>query len=132
MAENSVLLADYINPVEAELARNRLEAEGIPAFVVDASTAGVFSGMGIASVKLYVPEAELKRARGVLASPGEDPVLRRMSGDLPLPDETAPAWVYCPGCGSEVSTEFEYCSSCGTAVADPDDDLFLGGRDGSL
>jgi hypothetical protein len=116
MAEPTVAIADFRDPLEAALARNRLEAEGIPAFLVDASAAGVFSGMGIAAVKLHVPERDLARARAILASPGEDPLMRRMSADIPLPMETAPAWTYCHGCGSEVSTEFDNCPSCGKAV----------------
>jgi hypothetical protein len=115
MADQGVLLANYQNPVEAELARNRLEADGIPAVLVDTSTAGVFSGMGIAVVKLYVRETDVKRARAILASPGEDPVMRRMNADVPLPMESGPAWIYCSKCGSEVSTEFERCS-CGAVV----------------
>jgi hypothetical protein len=116
MAEPTVALAAFANPVEAELARNRLEAEGIPAFLIDTSATNVFFGMGIAAVKLYVPEAELERARAILASPGEDPLLRRMNAVAPLPYEDAPAWTACPDCGSEVSIEFDDCPACGTAV----------------
>jgi hypothetical protein len=108
------------------LARNRLEAEGIPAFLIDTSAAGVFSGMGIAVVKLYVPEAELSRARAILAAPGEDPLLRRMNAELPLPREDSLAWIYCPHCGSEVSVEFDDCPGCGTAVDVRPDPFSLG------
>jgi hypothetical protein len=128
MSEHTVLVAEFRNLIEAELARNRLETEGIPAFLVDTSTAGVFSGMGIVLVKLYVPETDQKRARAILACPGADAVMLRLTGDFPLPADTPPDWLYCPACGSEVSTEFDECTSCGTAVGDGEDFSFGNGE----
>lgn len=59
-------LARFDSPVAAAIARGRLEAEGIAAIAFDAGLSSL--GMGALSpVRLMVDEAELDRARAVLA-----------------------------------------------------------------
>jgi Putative prokaryotic signal transducing protein len=68
MNEPLTTVATFSTPVEAELARNRLEEQGIPAIVMDAETVGLFQmGGAFGSVKLQVPESDARRARRILA-----------------------------------------------------------------
>jgi len=73
MADKMVLLAIYGNPVEAELARAELEAEGIRAGVMGATSGDLFAGMGVgmSNVQLFVPEADYERASELLAEESE-------------------------------------------------------------
>jgi hypothetical protein len=68
MSDEMVLLAIFGNPVEAELARARLEDEGIRAAVMGATSGDLFAGMGVgvSNVQLLVPAAERERALRVL------------------------------------------------------------------
>src|SRR5690349_21485034 len=69
MSDKMVLLAIYGNPIEAELVRAELEAEGIRACVMGATSGDVFAGMGVgmSNVQLLVPETDYKRATRLLA-----------------------------------------------------------------
>ncbi len=68
MSGKLVKLATFLNPVEAEMARNRLEEAGIPA-AVTGGTAGVFAGMGAFSeLVVEIPEEHLERATALLDS----------------------------------------------------------------
>jgi hypothetical protein len=60
----------FSSPVEAELARNRLEEQGIPAVILDAETVGMLfhAGGALGGVKVQVAESDAARARAVLAS----------------------------------------------------------------
>jgi hypothetical protein len=68
MSDKMVLLAIYGNPVEAELARAQLEAAGIPAALLGATSGGLFPGLGVglSNVQLLVPEEQHERAAEVL------------------------------------------------------------------
>src|SRR5436190_23408040 len=70
MNEPLTTVATFSTPVEAELARNRLEEKGIAAVVVDAEAVGMLWHMGNAfgGVKVQVAESDADRARAVLAS----------------------------------------------------------------
>jgi hypothetical protein len=69
MSDKMVLLAIYGNPIEAELARSELEAEGIRARVMGATSGDLFAGMGVglSNVQLLVPEEDYERATELLA-----------------------------------------------------------------
>jgi hypothetical protein len=69
MSDKMVLLAIYGNPVEAELARSELQAEGIPARVMGATSGDLFAGLGVglSNVQLLVPEGDYERATRRLA-----------------------------------------------------------------
>ena len=68
MNEPLTTVAVFSTPIEAELARNRLEEQGIPAIVADAETVGLFQlGGAFGGVKVQVAESDARRARRVLA-----------------------------------------------------------------
>lgn len=70
MDEPLTTVATFQTPVEAELARNRLEEKGIAAVVVDAETVGMLFHMGgaLGGVKVQVAESDAAHARAVLAA----------------------------------------------------------------
>jgi hypothetical protein len=65
-----VTIASFTDVAEAQLARERLELEGIRAFVVDGQTAGVMPYLtsSTGGVRVQVQPADLERAREVLES----------------------------------------------------------------
>ncbi len=74
MSDRMVLLAIYGNPVEAELVRAQLEAEGIRAVVMGTGSGDVFAGLGVgvSNVQLLVPEADRDRAADLLEAAEDD------------------------------------------------------------
>lgn len=70
--DDEAVVAAYDTPLEAELARGRLEVEGIAARVADANTVSVAQhlSMALGGVKVVVPKSELEEARAILAAPG--------------------------------------------------------------
>src|SRR5690242_20709945 len=73
MTDKMVLLGIYGNPIEAELVRAELEAEGIRACVLGTTSGDLFSGMGVgwSNVQLLVPEGDYERATQLLAEEAE-------------------------------------------------------------
>jgi hypothetical protein len=69
-----VVLAVFGNTVEAELARARLEDEGIRAVVMGSGSGDVFAGMGLglSNVQLLVPEEDRERAAEALEAAESD------------------------------------------------------------
>ena len=65
-----VTVGSFPDVAEAQLAKERLETEGIRAFVIDAQTAGVLPFLTPASggVRVQVAPADEPRAREVLGS----------------------------------------------------------------
>jgi hypothetical protein len=61
-----VEVARLLDPVEAEMLRGRLEAEGVPAMVADTHAAHMLFRSLIGGVRVLVPEAGLERAREIL------------------------------------------------------------------
>src|SRR5262245_11477393 len=62
-----VMAARLFDPTEAEMLRGRLEAEGVPAIVVDTNAARTISlYLALGGVRILVPEAYLERAREVI------------------------------------------------------------------
>ncbi len=68
--QDLVTVAKFRTPAEAELARERLELEGIVAFCSNAMAVGVmpFLGNDLGGVELKVPKSELERAREILGA----------------------------------------------------------------
>ena len=107
-------VAAYPTPIEANLARNRLEAAGIQAFLGDDMTVGWLWHLGTAlhGVKVLVAESDLSRATEILEKLKE-----------PEPAEEPPRPWSCPKCAAEVGGEMDVCWACGTTVEgveDPD------------
>jgi hypothetical protein len=61
-----VMVARLLDPLEAEMVRGRLEAEGIPAIVADGQAAQVLFKLAIGGVRVLVPEAYLERATDIV------------------------------------------------------------------
>jgi hypothetical protein len=68
MSDKIVTLVVFSNLMEAQLARNRLEAEGIPVQLTGATSGGLLPGMELSfgNFQLLVSEADLERAAAVL------------------------------------------------------------------
>src|SRR5262245_3348058 len=113
MAEKFVLVASFSVPYQAELARNRLQAEGVPVLMageIAASTLG-FIGPG-GQIRLEVPESRFEKARAILAEClGE--LEKPPPGWEAVAEQTEGLWV-CPLCGSSVSRARFTCPDCGT------------------
>src|SRR5262249_55517631 len=76
-----VEVARLLDPIEAEMLRGRLEAEGVPAMVADKLTATqVLYRYTIGGVRILVPEAYLERAREVVKADAR--------GDYAIDDRT--------------------------------------------
>jgi hypothetical protein len=73
MNDEFVTLATFGNALEAEMARNRLEAEGIRALILDRETASMAWHLtqAIGGVKLLVAPADEDRAALILDHPAE-------------------------------------------------------------
>lgn len=69
--DDEAIVAAYDTILEAELARGRLESEGIGARVVDGNTVGVAQHLSLAlgGVKIAVARSEFEAAREVLNAP---------------------------------------------------------------
>jgi hypothetical protein len=98
-----VAVAACARPVEAHLARCRLEAEGIEAFVADehiVSLQWLYSA-AVGGVKVQVRLRDAARARAILAAPAPR---RSRSAGFVTDDLSAPR---CPRCGSlEIEERF--------------------------
>jgi len=66
--DDLVTVASFPDVAEAQLARERLELEGIGAFVIGAQTAGVmpFLANSTGGVRVQVKPSDLERAREIL------------------------------------------------------------------
>src|SRR4051812_5239965 len=73
MTDDLMTVASFGSPVEAQIARNRLEAEGIPAVLGDDGAVNMlgFTTGALGAVKLLVASADVRRAREILADPGQ-------------------------------------------------------------
>ena len=78
----------YLQPVEAEIARGRLESEGVPAFLHsnNHSQADWPITLALGGIRLQVPSSAAQEAREILQSV------------VPLPE--AEEDISCPSCGS--------------------------------
>ncbi len=66
--------ASFADVAEAELARERLELEGIDAFVIGAQTGGAmpFLTSSTGGIRVQVKPADVGRAREILGLAGDD------------------------------------------------------------
>jgi len=63
-----ITIATYYNIVDAELAKSRLEDNGIQAFVADEASYLIGYGAVIGGVRLQVPDEDVERAKAILAA----------------------------------------------------------------
>mgnify|MGYP001600064856 CR=1 FL=1 len=117
MSGQLVTVATFAAPAEAELARQRLQRDGIAACLADELTGGILglTTGGLSSVKVQVNAADQERAAAILA-------LTEHRGDQD--DEGVATWT-CPHCRTDVNAEFEVCWSCGTTVEGQADPSFI-------
>lgn len=91
-----VTIAAFREPIEAHLARSRLECEGVRCALADEHIVGVYwlSASAVGGVKLQVGEQDRERALRVLeeVSARSAASAEWVTGDLDAPR--------CPGCGS--------------------------------
>jgi len=120
MPDKLVTLATFGKSYEAELARNRLEAEGIAVHLSDETISALW-GLGdpFGTVKLQVAEADLDRAGNILDSVGE-PRGTDDAGDPPPDDAIQAGWT-CSRCEAEVSPARDTCPVCGAPADDLDE-----------
>jgi hypothetical protein len=110
MLEPVVTVAKFSNPLQAELARNFLESNGIPAKVGGSDAATPIGALGgLAQLNVRKSDAEL--AADLLAAhlneaTLDDDWLDRVENDPSV-------WV-CPLCGAAVSNDLAECDSCQT------------------
>jgi hypothetical protein len=73
MKEKLVTVARFSDYVEADLARQMLEAEGITAFVMGQNVGNVYAGVPAAiDIQLQTPESQAERAIEILEAREQD------------------------------------------------------------
>lgn len=92
-----ITISQYSFPYEAHLAKSRLDAEGISAFIADEHTINMqwLYSKALGGVKLQVPEAFVEAALAALAEDREKDLEEEVGSDVKV----------CPHCGSE-DTQF--------------------------
>ena len=118
--ERFVTVALYVYPWEAQLAKARLETEGIKSLVADENAAGIYGANAIGGIKLRVREEDLDRATDLLRT-------LRPIPEIYLVTEEDSLRMRCPSCRSEdLAAEGWFrrgwsCRACGTAWKDGGD-----------
>lgn len=94
MSEELVTIATFSMAIEADLARAKLESEGIECFLADEHTVTVnwLYSQAVGGVKLQVKEADAQRAIGVLKE-------SRITKDIENQADEFEGY-YCPRCNS--------------------------------
>jgi hypothetical protein len=69
MPDELVTIGNFWSPVEANIAKNHLEAEGIPAFIADEHVVAMHWGLTAAlnGIKLQIRSSDLERAEEILS-----------------------------------------------------------------
>ncbi len=69
MKKKLVTVAHFDNYIEADLARQLLEDEGVKAFVMGQNVGNVYAGVpAVADIELQTAESEVKHAQEILAA----------------------------------------------------------------
>lgn len=116
MSDKVIIIEEYDNPHRADMARLRLEAEGIPVFLENRFIVETdwFLANAVGNIRLQVPEAFVEHARQVLSTikkPASDMSDRpEISGDLK-----------CLNCGKAMAETDEVCSECGWSYQETDE-----------
>jgi hypothetical protein len=112
-----VALASYVNVPLAEVARLRLEQEGIPVHLENAETVSALwhYGNAVGYVRLMVPEEHAERALALLEV--EDATLR---DDGQAASTRSDADV-CLSCGAPMSDDQAQCNACGWSYSESEE-----------
>ena len=118
--DDQTIVAAFDTSLEAELARGRLDVEGIASRIVDGNTVGVMPALAgaIGGVKLAIAVADLEAARAILFSAGtfSDPSDDDGSATLPAWPEPAPQ---APLSADELADRAVRATFLGLAVVPP-------------
>ena len=100
----------FATPVEADVLRLLLEAEGIRALLADEATVGMdwLLGNAVHGVKVVVADDDFERAMRIVADAASD------SADRAAEKVTRAPWK-CSVCGERVTADFEVCWACGAS-----------------
>jgi len=99
MRDGMTRLETFINELEAEIALGRLQSLGVTALVEKDNCGGMRPHLDLQQgVRLLVVDADLEKARGILAEVAE-------------PEASEP-WA-CTGCGESIDGGFDTCWQCG-------------------
>lgn len=92
--EDEAVVAAFGSVLEAELARGRLEADGIFSRVVDGNTAGIAPvALALGGVRLVVAQSDFEAARAILFSPSalvDDEAVAALPGEELAAEEPSP------------------------------------------
>lgn len=108
-----VTVAGFSGAVKAEIARGRLESEGIPAVVTGSLSSGNLFGLSDVGgrVELCVPAEHVSRAIQILSSCGDaENLTDEVRGEWA---DEGPVWV-CSLCGDTVRAVLPLCPACHT------------------
>ena len=105
MQPKLVTLAAFNKPYQAHLAKSRLEAAGVPAFIRDEHLISInpLYSPALGGVKVQVPDVHLKEAREILDStPDVELTDEEALSAIPIeePGPEPPGIMECPHCGS--------------------------------
>lgn len=116
MPERFVTVATYGVPLEAEMAKNLLETEGIASFLDGELTALAFVGnSAMGQIRLQVSDQDAPRAAALLAAHAAEATL---DADWETQaEEGAGVWI-CSLCGTPVSDLLTVCFACQTRRTD--------------
>lgn len=112
-----VALASYVNVPLAEVARLRLEQEGIPVYLENAETVSALwhYGNAVGYVRLMVPEEHAERALALLEV--EDATPRNDGQAASTPSDAD----VCLSCGAPMSDDQEQCNACGWSYSESEE-----------
>jgi hypothetical protein len=112
-----VALASYVNVPLAEVARLRLEQEGVPVHLENAETVSALWHMGnaVGYVRLLVPEEHAERALALLEV--NDATLH----DDQKQESTATDADVCLSCGAAMPDDHARCPACGWSYSESDE-----------
>ncbi len=101
-----VTIAAFNMPYQAHLAKSRLEAGGIPVFILDEHLIRMmpFFSQALGEVKVQVPDVNLKEAREILDSVPDVELQDEEALQATMPEEPGPEppeLMECPHCGSK-------------------------------
>jgi len=99
MRDGLTRLETYTSEIEAEIAKGRLEALGVPVVLEKDNCGGMRPHLDLqAGVKLFVADEDLDKAREIFA-------------DLTVATTTG-TWT-CGGCSEEIDGSYDACWKCG-------------------
>jgi hypothetical protein len=99
MRDGLTRLETYTSEIEAEIAKGRLEALGVPVVLEKDNCGGMRPHLDLqAGVKLFVADQDLDKAREILARQ----TVATSTG----------TWI-CSGCSEEIDGSYDACWKCG-------------------